>query len=175
MAEEFRIKSIPDIKILRKLADRYPKSNIVPENLEVLLLMNRVAGNVSDFFRKDFDQFGLSAARFTLLMRLRRDPEIAINPSDLSEFLGVTRATISGLLDGLEKSKLVKRVESQSDRRSCLVQITNKGIKIIDKIAPDYFSQISGLLAKMKKSEIRNFKKILLLLNQKVLTKVRGP
>ncbi len=171
MADVFRIKNLPDIHILRKFANRYPHSKINPENLEALLLLNRVSGDVFNFFRKDFDEHGLTSARFTLLLRLRREPEVALNPSDLSDYLGVTRATISGLLDGLEKSKQIKRVSCEDDRRCCFVQITTKGIKLIDKIAPDYFSQISSLLTNFKKSEIKIFKKILLLLSQELSNK----
>ncbi len=166
MSEEIRIKKIPDLTILRKLADRYPKAKIDPENIEVLLLLNRVAGDVTGLYRSEFDGNGLSSARFTLLLRLRREPEKPLNPSELAEFLGVTRATISGLLDGLEKSGQIKRVNCQDDRRSCFIQLTNKGLKLIDKVAPEYFAQLSELLTGVKKSELKSFKKILLLLGQ---------
>lgn len=168
MDDEIRLKKLPDLSILRKLADRYPKSKINPENLEVLLLLSRVAGDMLSFFRKEFDVHGLTSARFTLLLRLRREPDKPLNPSELSEYLGVTRATVSGLLDGLEKSGQIKRVNCQDDRRCCFVQLTNKGLKLIDKISPDYFSQFSEVLSNVKKSEVKNLKKVLLLINDQL-------
>ncbi len=168
MAEQIRLKTIPDVKILKAIADRYPKHAIDPENLEVLLLMSRLSGDILNFFRKDFDDNGLTSARFTLLMRLRREPITPLNPSELSDFLGVTRATVSGLLDGLEKAGHIKRMNCDEDRRCCFVQLTKAGMKLIDKVAPPYFTEISQLLKGTKKSEIKMFKKILLSLNQKL-------
>ncbi len=169
MAEEIRLKNLPDLKILKKIAERYPKSDIDPESLEVLFLMNRIAGDIHNFFRKGFDGHGLTSARFTLLLRLRREPETPLNPSVLSDYLGVTRATVSGLLEGLEKAGHVKRVDCEHDRRCCFVQLTKTGLKLIDKIAPPYFAQISGMLKGIKKSELKIFKKTLLALNHELL------
>jgi MarR family transcriptional repressor of emrRAB len=168
MAEAIRLKNLPDLKVLKKISDRYPKADIDPESLEVLFLMNRIAGDIHNFFRKDFDDFGLTSARFTLLMRLRREPEVPLNPSVLSDYLGVTRATISGLLEGLEKAGNIKRVNCHQDRRCCFVQLTKPGLKLIDKVAPAYFAQISGMLKGLKKSEVKTFKKVLLALNDQI-------
>ncbi len=168
MSDDIRIKKLPDLSVLQKLADRYPGAKIIPENLEVLLLFTRVAGDATSFFRKDFDSHGLTSARFTLLLRLRRQPDEAMNPSELAEYLGVTRATISGLLDGLEKSGQIKRVNCPEDKRCCFVKITAKGMKLLDKISPEYFSKLSALMSGVKRSDMKIFKKVLLLINGRI-------
>ena len=50
-------------------------------------------------------QFGLSVGRFSLLMILHRYSESELTPSDLAQRAGVTRATVTGLLDGLADPK----------------------------------------------------------------------
>ena len=48
-------------------------------------------------------------------MILNRNPEEGLNPSDLAAKCGVTRATMTGLLDSLERKRLIRRESDQAD------------------------------------------------------------
>ena len=50
---------------------------------------------------------GLSEGRFVLLFLLR-GADTALSPHQLAERAGVTRATVTGLLDGLEREQLLR-------------------------------------------------------------------
>lgn len=50
---------------------------------------------------------------------------------DLADALACTRATMTGLVDTLEKKKLVRRVSHPEDRRSVLVQLTDEGRSVL--------------------------------------------
>jgi DNA-binding MarR family transcriptional regulator len=43
----------------------------------------------------------------------------------------VTRATVTGLLDSLERRELVRRTANPADRRSIFVEITREGLKVV--------------------------------------------
>jgi len=66
---------------------------------------------------------------------------------------GVTRATMTGLLDGLERERLLKREADRNDRRMLLIQLTSKGRKMLDGMLPDYYHRIALLMNQLSNAE----------------------
>lgn len=93
------------------------------------------------------EPFGLRHGRWITLVLLMREPDRHARPSVLAEKQGVTRATMSGLLDGLERDGLVGRVPDPEDRRSALVRLTPAGQACLDAVMPAYYRAIQTLLA----------------------------
>ena len=86
-------------------------------------------------------------------MVLSRNPDKALSPSDLAQKVGVKRPTMTGLLDGLEKDKLIQRLPYSDDRRKLLILITKKGQERLSLILPGYYALISELMSKLNRIE----------------------
>src|SRR3990170_1284640 len=67
------------------------------------------------------------SAAGALVLGILRDHG-SMSPSEIGGRLIVTRATVTGLLDSLERRGLVKRSTNPADRRSLLVEITPDGL-----------------------------------------------
>lgn len=76
-----------------------------------------------------------------------------MNPSLLAEKVGVTRATMTGLLDGLERERLVERVFAQDDRRKVAIRLTETGLSRLETMLPDYYRRIAGLMVNFDAEE----------------------
>jgi DNA-binding MarR family transcriptional regulator len=75
---------------------------------------------------------GVSAAGGLVLGVLRdRGP---ITPSELGERLIVTRATVTGVVDSLERRGFARRRPNPDDRRSLLVEITPAGREVLQEL-----------------------------------------
>ncbi len=92
----------------------------------------------------------LSEGRFVLLFLLNRaeraNPGQGLQPHVLADRAGVTRATITGLLDGLERDALVRRIPSKTDRRSITIALTKKGATLAESLFADHANWMAGLL-----------------------------
>ena len=75
---------------------------------------------------------GVSAAG-GLVLGLLRDHG-SMSPSELGARLIVTRATVTGLLDSLEKPGFVRRLRHPTDRRSIVVEITDEGLAVLAQV-----------------------------------------
>lgn len=75
---------------------------------------------------------GVSSAGGLVLGLLRDNGPMA--PSTLGERLIVTRATVTGLVDSLERRGLVQRTAHPTDRRSLIVEITPEGLEVLAKV-----------------------------------------
>ncbi|MDR6234255.1 MarR family winged helix-turn-helix transcriptional regulator [Pseudomonas oryzihabitans] len=106
---------------------------------------------------------GLTEGRFILLFLLDAQPA-GLAPNVLAEQAGVTRATVTGLLDGLEREGLAERQAVPEDRRALRVRLTPKGqalarslvaehsqwiASLFDNLNADERRQLAGLLAKV--------------------------
>lgn len=86
-----------------------------------------------------FDRIGrllrplnISAAGGLVLGILRDHGAMA--PSELGERLIVTRATVTGLLDSLQRRGFVTRSQNPADRRSLVVEITPEGLLVLQQL-----------------------------------------
>src|SRR5436309_12182623 len=94
----FILRDLPKYDAIRARATRYPEVNAGA--VEAFLTLLRVGSDVFAALEKYLACHRLSQGSFTVLMLLNRDPDIGLNPSDLASKCGVTRATMTGLLDG---------------------------------------------------------------------------
>ncbi|MBI2777187.1 MAG: MarR family transcriptional regulator [Chloroflexi bacterium] len=75
---------------------------------------------------------GVSAAGGLVLGILRdRGP---MSPSELGERLIVTRATVTGVVDSLERRGFVRRSPNPADRRGLVVEITPSGRVVLQQL-----------------------------------------
>src|SRR6202023_2147809 len=81
---------------------------------------------------------GTRHGRFVLLMLLDKHAPGEITPADLAQKTGVTRATISVVLDGLERDGLVQRRPDPQDRRLTRLHLTEGGAKLLDHVRSPY-------------------------------------
>jgi DNA-binding MarR family transcriptional regulator len=97
--------------------------------------------------------FGTRHGRFNLLMMLGHCAVGKATPADLAEKTGVTRATISGLLDGLEKEGLVERCPDRENRRSIQVKLTGAGQDFLEKVRPGYCRWFTSVVEPLNQDE----------------------
>lgn len=79
---------------------------------------------------------GLSPAARILLATIEGAGE-PLSQSALAERLLVTGASVSSLLDTLERKGLVRRVRGAPDRRTTLVELTNAAYPVLDAFLPE--------------------------------------
>jgi DNA-binding MarR family transcriptional regulator len=98
------------------------------------------------------DAYGLSEGKFVLLFLLD-ETEGGLSPHELAEQAGVTRGTITGLLDGLERSSLIHRIPHAVDRRKLIVQLTVEGCALARKLVDEHSKWIGSLFSGLSKDE----------------------
>lgn len=105
----------------------------------------------------------LSEGKFVLLFLLHGQPD-GLSPYELADRAGVTRATITGLLDGLERDGFVARSSSLGDRRKIVVALTRSGQKLAGALLCEHSAWIASLFAGFSQDDC----KVLHLLLQRI-------
>lgn len=147
----FTPRPIPHDQVLLNLASRY--SDLDLASVKTCLAFLNTTADVYEALDTHFARYGLSMGKFTVLMQLLQTGEQGLTPSECAERAGVTRGTITGLLDGLERNGWVKRQPHPVDRRMLTVQLTPKGQQLLDEMLPDHFCRTTSLMANLTADE----------------------
>lgn len=147
---EFFLKNLPREDALREQARRYPDLDI--SAIQACLRLARVGSDLLGAFGTYLGRHGLSQGRFIVLMMLLRHEE-GLRPAELADLTGVTRATMTGLLSGLEKDGLILRREHQEDGRMAVVRLSAKGRQRLDGMLPDHYRRTAALMSGLSDAE----------------------
>jgi len=145
------LKELPTSKSLEKFVKRYPDADITAISDFVNLL--RASSDISAALDKLLAKHELLQGRWWVLVLLMRNDNLTSTPTDLAEKAGVTKATMTGFIDGLVREGLVTRVTDDTDRRKLLIKLTDIGQKKLDVVMPDYYKKVSALMSHLSANQ----------------------
>lgn len=146
----FLIKELPDKKSIRKTMG---EAEIDASAVAAVLTMLKASSDVMIITDKFFTAKGLSHSRFNALAFLK---EKGMFPNELADSMGISRATASTILKGLEATGMVTAVKADNDGRMKKIVITDKGRNIYDEVLPEYYSLLASVAGKNDKKELKN-------------------
>ncbi len=147
----FYLKDLPTDTSLHEFSRRYPNMN--PSAIRTCAALLRTGSELLTTFETVLGNHGLSQGRFLTLIVMNRNPDDEVSPSFLAEKVGVRRATITGLLDRLERDDLIERLAHQRDRRKIGVRLTSKARQVLAAMLPDYYRSIAKIMANLTEKE----------------------
>lgn len=115
----------------------------VSKAVKVVQLMKKVMDKIKHEMGNHFKERNLTWPQGMLMGTLAHHGEMKV--SDLSEKLGLSNSTVSGILDRLENQGLVERTRSKEDRRVVYIKVTEKFKKHSEK----NIEEINKLIEKM--------------------------
>jgi DNA-binding MarR family transcriptional regulator len=101
---------------------------------EVLIAIRRVIQSIDLHSKHLVKQFGLTGPQLIILREISQTDQITA--SDISKAISLSQATVTGVLDRLEKRGYIVRKRSNQDRRRTLVEITESGNHILETAPP---------------------------------------
>jgi len=151
-------REIPADKALHAVSGQYREAD--PSAMETLLTLFRVTADLQGAMAQRLARHSLSHRRFVVLIMLQTEGgEMCC--SDLADAIGVSRATITGLLDSLERDGLIRRVDNPEDRRRVTVTLSASGRRFLDEILPGHFRAVASLMASLNENECKKLRELL--------------
>jgi DNA-binding MarR family transcriptional regulator len=142
---------------LRKAHRQLPAD---PAAGDLLLRFTASARSLHEGFMRVFGPARLTEHKFIVLVVLSAlDPEPS-SASQLAVYAGVTRASMTKVLDGLERCGRIKRVRNSRDRRTILVQLTPGGRSVICEAASRYLRIAAELVRPLDVPDLAAFARI---------------
>jgi len=156
------LKDLPRYECLLEGSKQFP--DLDPSACEVYLHLLRTGDEVFRVCDAHLAAHNISQGRFTVLMLLldkATEGPHARTPAELAEMAGVTRATMTGLIDTLERDGFVRREPDPHDRRMMSVNLTPAGQAFLSKFLPEHFRRTAMLMAHLSESERKTLVRLL--------------
>lgn len=146
--EDFGLKEFPTTEELISIKELYPDLN--EHSVLIILRYLSISKEITKSYNHFFNNYGLTDAKFSVLMMLYRAPNQTLYPYEIAEQSGIARASVTTLLDGLSQKNLVTRQHDAIDRRRIVVRLTDEGSDCLKKILPIHYKltqNITSLLS----------------------------
>ncbi len=158
------LKDLPRYECLLEASRELP--DLDPSATEVFLNLLRAGDEAFRVVEMHLAKYEITQGRFGVLMALwgvcqREGGATSLTPAELADHTGVTRATITGLIDTLERSGLVTRTQHPDDRRMMSVGLTQRGERLLHKILPAHFRQMAWLMDPLSEPERKTLVRLL--------------
>lgn len=144
---------MPKIQMPDDFYAQTPDANILAT--EAVMNTIRTADMVFDRIGRLLRPLNVSAAGGLVLGILRDRGQMS--PSELGDRLIVTRATVTGLLDSLERRGFVRRTPNPADRRGLLVEITEDGLTVLRDLRTLVHRNEKAWLSMFSEAELRTY------------------
>lgn len=115
----------------------------ISKGLRVVTLLKQLMETVKQKVQHRFKEMNVTGPQGMLMGTLAHYGEMKI--SDLSQRLGLSNSTVSGIIDRLEKQGLVERTRSKEDRRVVYVSVTSE----FRKNSEEHFKEITKMFEAM--------------------------
>lgn len=105
------------------------------ERTDIVMAILRTANLIDRACAATLAEYDLTEGRLSALLATA---DGSTTPAAIAEQLGVTRAAVTGLLDGLDRQGLISRSSNPGDRRSITIGITGAGTAALAALRPVY-------------------------------------
>ena len=142
--------------IIDELQDGWSEQrpDLDPEPLGVVLRIQALAKILGDQAAARLQEFDLQWWQYDALSTLRRQGEpYTMAATDLADDNMLTSGAMTNRIDRLEEAGLVRRKPDDSDRRKVLVELTGKGLKLIEEATEARFEAATEALANLSEKQ----------------------
>jgi DNA-binding MarR family transcriptional regulator len=143
-------------RVLAQWASVRPDWDLAP--VALIARLGRAAAYIDAGVNARLAEFGLSRGSWDVLASLRRSGHpYRLSPTQLYLELMRTSGAMTHRLAGLERAGLIRRVPDPQDGRGLLVELTRKGVALVDRVAPAHLENERALLAPLDENERTTF------------------
>jgi DNA-binding MarR family transcriptional regulator len=124
-----------------------------PGSCGLFLSLLRTGDAVTELEESYLGRHNITPGRFAVMLLLGAKGATTLKPSELAELTGVTRATMTGLIDTLERDGMVRRSVVPQDRRVTSIEATPACRALLKKLLPGYFRLVAAISATLTEAE----------------------
>lgn len=126
----------------------------------------RLSKKLTRIINLQLKPFSITTEQWSVLRTLSESDDIS--QKELSERADKDQATLTKILDLLEKNEFIERMQNPSDRRSFLIKITNKGTELVKDVAPYLEEVFLKITNKIDADKLAIYKEVSLSLEKNI-------
>ncbi len=158
--------------VFAHISKHLPKNDNQPDTLINLRLLHALSQTATNYYNLILSQYDLNETDYLALIILYANRETPLQPSQLSDILGLTRTGATRLGDKLVKLGYLTRKLNRTDRRSVKLFLTKSGQEIIERITPELSIARFNMWQDLDTDEVKIMQRAMRKLIQRLQTEV---
>ncbi|MDQ0494116.1 MarR family winged helix-turn-helix transcriptional regulator [Paenibacillus brasilensis] len=146
---------------IRGVLRRFGQEEAEVDHMETFVTFARLANSIFREMDTDLARLGASQGRVIVLSLLHFHAPHRMTPSELAEKADVTRGTMTGLIDGLERDNMIERVAHESDGRMVAIGLKEAGRELLRTVGPYYTKLIGSCMSEFTAQDHETMKNLL--------------
>ena len=122
-----------------------------PLNAQVLFALRALAQRVNDHATEVLSPLGLTARQYNYLAVIY--VEGRVTPNEISRLIHTANASVTSMLNSLERDGLITRTEHPDDKRSFVVELTPAGKALYDQAFKVNHAHTGQMMARLSAAE----------------------
>ena len=151
MTQNFILNKLPELETNQRIAADYADMDV--SSMQTLLPFLLTSKMISSAYSQFFATYDLSDGKFAVLAVLDERPHKNYAPSELADKIGVTRAAVTNIVDGLVQAGLIERQNGITDRRMQVIALTEAGHQLLERLMPDHYRRTAQLFTNITQIE----------------------
>ena len=152
------MKETPDMNKVELLIKKSPTAdlNIAKAYFAFRLVSQKTLGKFEGYFT----QFNLRHSQVAIMLVIYVNDNIPYTSIEISKKLGLSTATISNVLNTLEKKGFIEKSKQKMDKRYYNVFLSDAGMDFLNSFIPDYLSYSEKLFSNFSEEEIKTLERL---------------
>ena len=121
-------------------------------SMQVMMRLRQIVQEMSRHSKHLQEKYQITLPQLICLKEIANHAPIAIGA--LSKIVFINNSTVTGIIDRLEKRKMVQRVRISKDRRKIHVEVTETGINFLKDAPTPIHHKFTEKLEGMKKEDV---------------------
>jgi MarR family transcriptional regulator for hemolysin len=136
------------------------------EDRDIGHILHKTAMASKNYYTNQLNAYGITPGQFTVLKVIYNHQQnscnLGISPACIAERLECDRPTISGIIDRLEAQEWIIRRHNPDDKRSFLIQLTDKTLGTLKELERINKENLDVILKGFTQEEASSFQNYLL-------------
>lgn len=124
-----------------------------PWATRVVFAIRAIAQRINDDANVWLAPHGLTAAKYNYLVVLYTAEKNALSLNDLATLIHTSNASVTGIVDSLERDGFLERVRHPDDRRSVIARLTPKGKAVFKRAYPAHHDRIETIMGGLSRAD----------------------
>ncbi len=121
-------------------------------SMQIMMRLRQIIQEMSRHSKQLQEKYNITLPQLICLKEVADHGPIAIGA--LTQIVFINNSTVTGIIDRLEKRKLVQRVRISQDRRQVHVEITQAGVKFLEDAPTPIHHRFIEKLEKMEAKDV---------------------
>lgn len=138
-------------------------------NFRIAMLIKDINSKMTTIISGNIKDCGLTHQQVTVMKLIGHNGKVTV--SHLCEEMSLSKGTVSGIVQRLERDGYIQKDKSNEDKRNTYITFTDKGVKFAKEFKKNINESYDKVFENLTKEEINEIQKALQLLAGKIKNK----